>query len=223
MNIIDNERDVYDFWGDMYGKDMRLTYVRNKDISKKGGYIAVPQAYRELAYHFPHWIRDEDKPIEDRKQEYMMLTVLDKTFVMKVDATTTSGIKIAKGGSRQSIIQQASVSRMAWSRFRWGSNADVPTRIVDPDMYLAKMIGEPVFAFTAQHRNGTEIEIGNLQIPKLKYIGGVESLLDFQQVYQGIEMFIGEQKDRMEMPEASNDVKIVAAGFDKVVSFRHRK
>jgi hypothetical protein len=84
---------------------------------------------------------------------------------------------------------------------------------------LCEFVGAPVFVV---HGNRMPIVMG--RTPKLSALG-LPAFIDPQQLYQELAMFVGNVLKPVEQPPSNmKDIEKVAShGFDKKISFRHRK
>jgi hypothetical protein len=80
-------------------------------------------------------------------------------------------------------------------------------------------VGAPVFLIDG---NNAPVVMG--RTPKLSVLG-LPAYIDAQQLYQELAMFVGNVLNPVEQPSSSmtDKEKVVSHGFDKKISFRHRK
>jgi hypothetical protein len=242
MIIQSKLKDYYDFVAHIYGGgDPKNTYIRDYVIPDKvlsdGSKDQVFETFyeREAELRLPH----EYDRADGLRQYFTGIVVAGRVYVV------TRGYKepqwvYADQGYTPEIAEP-------WKIATWGDLAkkrkdlykqsepdyflegNKPERVIcsraekREAVHLSKRLQVPVFRFDTTNRGHTEV-YG--RCPLLKDFG-IPAALPPEQAYQEISMFrmsvINQSPDSMPRAEMTNVQKVESHGFDKRISFRHRK
>jgi hypothetical protein len=236
MKIQSRFKDFYDYVAHIYGGgDPKNPYIRDIIIPDKvtpgGDKFEETAMYREPEFEL--WTPGDYQLEDGAMQQFFGISVVGKVYIVtrahkegtwsyannRYEGGYTDPWKIATYGDlskrqlrayRQSIPQ----GREPHDVIRCG--VPYPEAVA-----LSKRLKAPVFKFECYH--GTRV-YG--RYPLLSEFG-IPSVLQPEQAYQEISMFlmsvINESPDSMPRTQMTNVQKVESHGFDKRISFRHRK
>jgi hypothetical protein len=129
--------------------------------------------------------------------------------LMKEGESLPSGTRIYEKRRMQELLNDPTNYRR---EYKQGSKSDIARK-------LCEFAGAPVFLLC-----GNSIPVIRGRTPKLSPLG-LPAYIDPQQLYQELAMFVGNVLKPVEQPPSNmKDIeKVSSHGFDKKVSFRHRK
>lgn len=224
MKIISRYTDYYDWVATQHGGgDPKLPYLRELILpTKLPNGQQVEQAFTvpaEMYARFP--LRDKGNHMSRGiSTSYKLLCVCGKVYLLvKRESWNTHPIvdreeRMAQPGChdwRMALDAKEFYHGLATEPFRSGKHDDpVYTE-------LAKLVGAPVFCIEGREVDG--------RVPHLKLLG-FDQLVEAQQLYQEISYFLGNvirQEHAIIEAKPSDVDKALSHGFDKKVSFRHRK
>jgi hypothetical protein len=242
MIIQSKLKDYYDFVAHIYGGgDPKNTYIRDYVLPDKihtDG--AKEQVFERFYGHETElWLPGDYDRADGLSQRFTGIVVAGKVYVV------TRGYKepqwvYADQGYTEEIAEPwkiATFGDLAKPRkdLYMKSNPEYFLKGNEPDtvicsrvekkeaIHLCKRLQAPVFRFDITNRGHVEV-FG--RCPLLKDFG-IPAVLPPEQAYQEISMFrmsvINQSPDAMPRTEMSNVQKVESHGFDKRISFRHRK
>lgn len=225
MKLISGFKDYYDYVGHQYGTgDPKNTYVRGK-IS--GQYVCAEIDIPSPITRSNYWNGAEKEP------DHYWLALNGKFY------------QVVKEYEKFHVLHKSTLSEEFYKKltqsnraFRWIHNRHKEVYDDEKFLKLFRALQLPVFAFTTHKYTGLgpTVEVkdseGNTWLkvftntPVLSDLG-FPKFYDAFQMYQDISYFNGnmlsENPDGSPISVMTDKEKIVAAGFDTKVSFRHRK
>lgn len=215
MIIQSKFKDYYDWVAKRYGGgDPRIVYERG------------PIGYREYK---PHLYSSSANPLSRILHDPFSISDLrrDKTFAIYVVIAGKAFLALhpyqltapSLNDYRLAPLDFFTRNRRRWSRAESLKLGYEYPAIVE----LCRIVGHPVFACSVDWHRGLLIRemcpiLGNIGLP---------SIIPPEQMYQELAYFVGNLMrhvpDIQPPVEVNNKQKILKAGFDPVISFRHRK
>lgn len=235
MKIQSRFRDYYDYVAHIYGGgDPKNTYVRDSIIPDRvtscGDKFEELQTFRE--HELQLWVPGDYQLEDGAMQEFVGLSIAGKVYIVtraNTEGTWSYANNRYEGGYTEpwKVATYGDLSKKQRHSYRAPSGRE-PHQVIrcgEPQpaaLALSKRMMAPVFKFDTK-RQGTCV-YG--RYPVLSDFG-IPSVLPPEQAYQEISMFlmsvINESPDSMPRTEMSNVQKVESHGFDKRISFRHRK
>lgn len=240
MKIQSRVKDYYDYVAHIYGGgDPKNTYVRDyiipDQVSDASDKFEETETLREP--EFEMWVPSDYERHDNRQQQFFGIAVAGKVYVVTrahKDPIWNYGNKAYEGGETE-----------PWQIARWGdtrrprkfhrySQLDKEREQQHDDsdfvqcgvkvanaVSVSKKLNAPIFKFDCDR--GTRV-YG--RYPLLSEYG-IPAVLPPEQAYQEISMFrmsvINQSPDSMPRADMTNVQKVESHGFDKRISFRHRK
>ena len=214
MKIHSSFKDYYDFVAHLYGGgDPKVTYVRKK-------FDPVPVVYNENLPSYGRYDYYRDR------FDLKWLCVAGKLYLL-VDVRPSD--IYAPHIEKWEVLNQEKHTKlwdMLHTRSRWAPEKEPPNYVggsFSAAIEVSRAIKAPVFTYHYHANDRVAIEEN---VPVLADLG-LPALVSPEQMYQDIAYFLGntinESPDMMPPTKMTDKEKIVAAGFDVVQSFRHRK
>jgi hypothetical protein len=230
MVIKSSFKDYYDWIGNRYGGgDPRVVYVRGRlmpmpkagkpDLPLEVETDSMPPVAPNYRYSWFYGGRPDDK-------RWAYLAVAGKLYL--ISRPTTDLTDDVSGFTLEPLEEpEEDQKKPHWRSWRPQNiefGKELPWLVK-----LSQDVGHPVFVilgaeYSSRSRTGKVVIAP--QCPILSEIG-LAALVSAEQMYQDLAYFVGNLMHRspdIQPPvELSNRQKIVKAGFDLVMSFRHRK
>jgi hypothetical protein len=213
----------------MYGGgDPKIVYHRERIVEPR---MHAGQILHESVVHVPGhlamWLpieRYRTSRVGDIQHEYVGIAVAGRYYVVYQTFQIEEGFEFS---NVRKLIQKWTVlgpQEGTTRRIQNDSASYVPGQKYASLIELSRLVNAPVFKTVAGYGWSQAIEG---RVPVLSDFG-IASHLSAEQCYQEIAMFISLLKENPdESPESkpplTNEEKAVAHGFDKRISFRHRK
>lgn len=237
MKIQSRHKDFYDYVAHIYGGgDPKNTYIRDIVIPDKvslgGDKFEERATFREPAFEL--WVPGDYQLEDGASQQFFGISIAGKVYIVtrahragtwSYDNTRYEGGYVEPW----KIATYGDLSKKQTRAYRQslpsGRDPDHVIRcgvLYPQSVALSKRLKAPVFKFDSHH--GYPRVYG--RYPLLSEYG-IPSVLQPEQAYQEISMFlmsvVNEAPDSMPRTEMSSVQKVESHGFDKRISFRHRK
>jgi hypothetical protein len=238
MKIRSQFKDYYDYVEHVYGGgDEKNTYVRDIIFPDKvDGSLKweQTQTFRndEFIMHTPSNYQRKD----GLTQEFCGIAIVGRIYIVtrgNKEPDWSYSDRVFQGGKSEpwKLATYGDLRKLN----HWGKpNSAAYQNVPDDELWvcgeprkqaiaLSKELKAPIFKFTGD--NGWKIEVFG-RYPLLSEYG-IASAIPAEQLYQEVSMFlmsvINDNPDTMPRSEMTNIQKVESHGFDKRVSFRHRK
>jgi len=211
MKIISPFKDYYDYLAGVYGVDERIVYLRNS--------VNVDNVITKERFLFDFSFAEkmQKKYIVVNGKRYMFINTQQCQFEKPHWVLFDYEKAIEK-------------SKATFSYGRWAGMAHTYTQGYSCDelIEISRKVGSPVFSVVRSdwiRNKGYQVRIEDNVTRLIEY--GFANIIPAEQLYQELEYFLSnvlnESPDVKPPVTISNEDMIVSKGFDKKISFRHRK
>ncbi len=211
MKIISPFKDYYDYLTGIYGVDERIVYLRN---SVKSNYVMSKERFL-FDFSFADKLQKQYLVVNGRR--YLFINI-SKCYFDKPQWVMFN---------YEQAIQD---SKASYSYGRWAGQAHTYTQgyTCEELIDISRKVGSPVFSVIRSdwvRHKGYQLHIDGNAPRLMEY--GFANIIPAEQLYQELEYFLSnilnESPDIKPPVTISNEDMIVSKGFDKKISFRHRK
>ena len=229
MKIISKHKDYYDYLQGIYGMDEVMTYDRRTDnlIRRKDIGSGLPGEY--LTHEFAICNKVYTLFEYKRKVYHTVDEIIELDRILKKDNKAKYDLLDYGRWSWRARSEQAAADNL----FKESNHDTDVNKIIRQPVLINTGGGEFTHTKVKEHKSGyyrsssvmdtDKKESTGWSIPILKEFG-LAKYYKADQLYQDVSAFIAWTKDHPEIPnKQTNDEKIHSHGFDKKVSFRHRK
>ena len=202
MKIISKHKDYYDYLQGIYGSDTLMVYDRRGEIIR-------PDFPSDTLYMWTFAICNKEYLVYEYKGKFYNTPeqMMELTSILKKDGKEP--LSKVDGWS----WRRAQMKTLEEAQEKWKQNNELPTDV--NKRYRQPVLIRPAYKM---FDDGAP-----WKVPHLEYYG-FASFYPAEKIYQEISTFLGWLKDYPEIPNKQTDTeKLVSHGFDKKVSFRHRK
>jgi len=220
MKILSRFKDYYDFVGHLYGADPLVIYDR-KPLTELNevGYRPDLDVEAKIDFSLPYYFNGRT---EDRRWYYKAIVIAETAYLLQHDTKyPLSGYKLYDWEADPQELER----HYYWRR---EGNRDYPdSKPRECLIELAKKIGTPVYMINSiKQSKGDSFLTIDANIPILSDYG-FASIIPATKLFQDMTYFIGNtmhsNPDRAPPVEVGNADRLTQYGFDKKISFRHRR
>lgn len=220
MKIQSRFKDYYDYVPQLYGGgDPKIVYVREPLTEfNESGFRPSVSLKHKVYYHLPDPFSRNSR---FENYRFSVLVIMDRPFMMisKAQACVFDDWKIYNWDENFLDLKDR---HYFWSDITYQYPKGERS---DNILALTKKVGTPVYLIESAYQRTNDVSIQS-EIPILNHLG-VASFYPAVQLYQDLAYFIGNtMKDSPDTkpPVVVDDLtRLQQYGFDKKVSFRHRK
>lgn len=219
MKIQSRFKDYYDYIAHLYGDgDPRVPYVREPLTEFNAyGFRNDLTIKHQVEYHIPDFTNPRNRL---HGYQFAVLVIMDRPFLAYRKAQPDLG---------DFVVYDFNVNPLMLTdkRFKWSEGTiDYPRGLASENILaLTKKVGAPVYLIRMSSRYTKEVYVQS-EIPNLGKMG-VASFYPAQQLYQDLAYFVGntmkDNPDTKPPVEVDNLTRLQQYGFDKKISFRHRR
>ena len=211
MKIVSPFKDYYDYLAGIYGVDERIVYLRN---SVKTNYVMSKERFI-FDFSFADKFAKQYLVVNGRRYLFIDISKchFDKPHWVMFNY--------------EQAIQE---SKASFSYGRWSGQAHTYTQgyTCEELIDISRKVGSPIFSVIGSdwiRHKGYQLHIEGNAPRLIEY--GFAKIIPAEQLYQELEYFLSnvlnESPDIKPPVTISNEDMIESKGFDKKISFRHRK
>jgi hypothetical protein len=202
MKIISKWKDYYDYLQGVYGIDPLMVYDRRGDTAR-------PDIPSDTLYMWDFAICNKEYLVYEYKGKFYNTPeqYIELNSILKADNKERLTVR------KKDYYVRTPIETLENAQEKWKRDNEVPTD-------ANKKYRQPVLVRSSYARLREDVK---WKVPHLE-LYGFASFYPAEKIYQEISSFLGWLRDYPEIPNKQTDTeKLVSHGFDKKVSFRHRK